>query len=449
MESINLLEILSATLVGQPFVQGILDLLVKSTVIIGLTFVIVRLFRPILSNNGSHLLWLNCLFCIALLPFASTAIGSLTASLIGQETFTMITVRTGIAESNGMALVSVNLVFGALYILASLGFLIRLLLSAMGLRRISNSARLVSTGRTADQLACASEKLGIARSVLLKFSDDVNSPMSFGLLKPVVVLPTGASSWNESTLEDVLFHELSHIKRLDWPTMLFCHLLCSLFWINPLVWFAKRRVNEAAEQACDSEVLGHGKDGANYAEDLLRFAKMNRGNREPILAQLMFDECGLSVRIRNILDGNLSRKISMAFVTTMVGYAALSIVIFSNIDVFGASDDAEDQDYLPITAIAPLYPTQAAEEGIEGWILLSFTVTEDGSIDANSMQIVDSEPPNIFDRSAVRAAERFIFQPKIIDGKAVEVPGVQYLFRYVLEDGGNLDAIARPPPAPR
>lgn len=449
MDTFSLLELLSASLIGQPFAQGILDLFVKSSIIIGLTFAIVRLFRPVLSNNGSHLLWLNCLLCIAVLPFASTAISALTASVVGQETITIITVQGEIAESTGTSMVTANLVFSVAYLVIALGFLIRLLLSAIGLRRISNAATLVSAGKPADQLAIVSEKLKLNRIVLLKFSDLVNSPMSFGLLKPVVILPSVAKNWNKSTLEDVLLHELSHIKRLDWPTMLFCHLLSSLFWINPLLWFAKQRVNEASEKACDSAIMSHGKDGPNYADDLLRLVKINRGKQAPILAQLMFDKSSLSIRIRNILDGNLPRKINKAFLTSMLGYAVVAVVLFSNINVFGASDEKQDQEYLPITAIAPQYPTQAAEEGIEGWILLSFTVTEDGAVDASSMQVMDADPADVFDRSALRAAEKFLFQPRIIDGNAVEVPGVQYLFTYVLEDGGNLDDLTRQPPQAR
>lgn len=449
MEIVSLSEALSASLIGQPFAQGILDLFVKSSIIIGLTFAIARLFRTVLSNNSSHLLWLNCLFCIAVLPFAGSAISTFTAGLVGQGAITIIMVQPGIAESADTSMVTANLVFSAVYLVVALGFLVRLLLSAIGLRRISKSATVVSSGKTADQMVITAEKLDLKRNVLLKFSDRVNSPMSFGLLRPVVLLPSAAKSWSKSTMEDVLLHELSHIKRLDWPTMLFCHLLSSLFWINPLVWFAKQRVNEAAEKACDSAILTHGKDGPSYAEDLLQFAKMNRGKQVPVLAQLMFDESGLSVRIRNILDGNLSGKINKAFMTTMLGYAVVAVVLFSNINVFGASDDKQDQEYLPITAIAPLYPTRAAEEGIEGWILLSFTVTEDGSVDASSMQVMDAEPADIFDRSALRAAEKFLFQPRIIDGNAVEVPGVQYLFRYVLEDGGNLDDLTRQPPPSR
>ncbi|HJO11631.1 MAG TPA: hypothetical protein QGI39_06285, partial [Gammaproteobacteria bacterium] len=78
MESINLLETLSIALVGQSFAQELLDLLVKSTVIVGLTYTIAQIFRSKLSNNGTHLLWLTCLFCVAFLPLAGATISTLT-----------------------------------------------------------------------------------------------------------------------------------------------------------------------------------------------------------------------------------------------------------------------------------------------------------------------------------------------------------------------------------
>ncbi len=449
MESINLLETLSIALVGQSFAQELLDLLVKSTVIVGLTYTIAQIFRSKLSNNGTHLLWLTCLFCVAFLPLAGATISTLTSSFVGQSAFNIITVQAGIAEPTQASAVNSNLIIIAVYMMVTIGFLTRLLLSAIGLRRISKSARLISTGTIAEQLVQASGQLGITRTVVLKLSDRISSPMSFGALQPVVILPSASASWSASTLEDVLLHELSHIKRLDWPSILFCHLLSSLFWINPLVWFAKERVNEAAEKACDSAVLTHGKDGINYAEDLLRFARLKRGNQEPVLAQLMFEESGLSIRIRNILDGNLTRKINKAFLSTMIAYAALSIVTFSNINVFGASDDEPDQEYLPITAIAPQYPTRAASQGIEGWALVSFTVTEDGSVDESSLLVLDAEPAEIFDRSSLRAAARFTFQPRISGGIAIPVPGVQYLFTYTLENDGIMEDAARQPPQAR
>ena len=104
------------------------------------------------------------------------------------------------------------------------------------------------------------------------------------------------------------------------------------------------------------------------------------------------------------------------------------------LDLTPATINSTDGDYLPLVAIAPQYPTRAAQRGIEGWCLVSFTVDGLGNVVEDSIAVVDAEPPNIFDRSSVRAAARFKFQPRVVDGVGVEVRGVQYVFRYELED---------------
>jgi len=110
------------------------------------------------------------------------------------------------------------------------------------------------------------------------------------------------------------------------------------------------------------------------------------------------------------------------------------VQIDTGLELSNASISATDGDYLPLVAIAPQYPTRAAQRGIQGWCLVSFTVDGLGNVVEETIVVVDAEPPNIFDRSSERAAARFKFQPRVVDGQGVEVPGVQYLFRYELED---------------
>ena len=114
--------------------------------------------------------------------------------------------------------------------------------------------------------------------------------------------------------------------------------------------------------------------------------------------------------------------------------ARVSIDIDTGLQLSNASINATDGDYLPLVAIAPQYPTRAAQRGIEGWCLVSFTVNGLGSVEEETITVVDAEPPQIFNRSSVRAAARFKFQPRVEDGVGVEVSGVQYLFRYQLEE---------------
>ncbi|MDA0927344.1 MAG: TonB family protein [Proteobacteria bacterium] len=111
-----------------------------------------------------------------------------------------------------------------------------------------------------------------------------------------------------------------------------------------------------------------------------------------------------------------------------------SIEVDTSLDISNAGISATDGDYLPLVAIAPQYPTRAAQRGIQGWCLVSFTVDGMGNVVEDTIVVVDAEPQNIFDRSSINAAARFKFQPRVVDGQGVDVPGVQYLFRYQLEE---------------
>ncbi len=111
-----------------------------------------------------------------------------------------------------------------------------------------------------------------------------------------------------------------------------------------------------------------------------------------------------------------------------------SVEIDTNLSLDNASISATDGDYLPLVAIAPQYPTRAAQRGIEGWCLVAFTVDGMRNVVEETITVDDSEPESNYDPSSLRAATRFKFQPRVVDGQGVEVPGVQYLFRYQLEE---------------
>lgn len=92
-----------------------------------------------------------------------------------------------------------------------------------------------------------------------------------------------------------------------------------------------------------------------------------------------------------------------------------------------------DGEYLPIAIIAPQYPQRAQERGIEGYAVLEFTVTPVGTV-ANPV-IIDEQPAGAgFGRAALRASEKFKYQPRIINGEAVAVEGVRYQFIFELPD---------------
>lgn len=99
----------------------------------------------------------------------------------------------------------------------------------------------------------------------------------------------------------------------------------------------------------------------------------------------------------------------------------------------GFSLAAGEGDFLPIIKVAPIYPRRAANRGIEGFVLLEFTVTRKGTV--KDVRVIESKPTSsIFHKAARRAALKFKYKPRVTDGKAVEVTGVRNLIRFKLED---------------
>ena len=99
---------------------------------------------------------------------------------------------------------------------------------------------------------------------------------------------------------------------------------------------------------------------------------------------------------------------------------------------FGAFSASTDADVLPIVKVPPQYPRRATQRGIEGWVLVEFTITETGAV-INPI-VIDADPPGIFNRSAMRTIVKWKYKPRIVGGKAVPRPGVQHLITYELED---------------
>ena len=92
---------------------------------------------------------------------------------------------------------------------------------------------------------------------------------------------------------------------------------------------------------------------------------------------------------------------------------------------------ASDGEYLPIVKVAPQYPSRAQSRGIEGWVLLRFTVTETGAV--ADPEVIDAEPTGVFDNAAKKAVLRFKYKPRVIDGVAQRVPNVEHLITFELE----------------
>ena len=110
--------------------------------------------------------------------------------------------------------------------------------------------------------------------------------------------------------------------------------------------------------------------------------------------------------------------------------AALDISTDLSIDS-GLTGNGGDGEYLPIVKVAPQYPRRAAQKGIEGYVVVEFTVNKLGAV--QDVIIIEAEPANIFNRAAINAAKKFKYKPKISEGIATQVTGVRNIIRFELD----------------
>jgi protein TonB len=102
-----------------------------------------------------------------------------------------------------------------------------------------------------------------------------------------------------------------------------------------------------------------------------------------------------------------------------------------NVSLGGVGAMRRDGEATPIVRIEPKYPVQAARDGKEGWVRLSFTINEVGGVE--DVDVIEADPKRIFDREAKRALRKWKYKPKIVDGKPVKQPGMFVQLDFKLE----------------
>jgi hypothetical protein len=155
----------------------------------------------------------------------------------------------------------------------------------------------------------------------------VDVPLTWGVLRPVILLPRDAEGWSDERLVLVLRHELAHVARHDVASQLTACVARALYWPNPLVWYAERALRRECEQACDDAVLAAGTRPTRYAEELLDIARTVTEGRVAALAPSFASAAPIERRVRALLDARVRRRPTTRMHAMTGAFASLGIVV--------------------------------------------------------------------------------------------------------------------------
>lgn len=189
-----------------------------------------------------------------------------------------------------------------LWIVGAFLVLARLLASMFRIRRLARAANRVNEISWISLSQSVAAKLGLRNSIELLKSEKVALPMTWGAWRSVVMLPADADQWPHECRSIVLLHEMAHVKRRDCLTQNLAQLACALYWFNPLVWMAARKLHVERELACDDQVLEVGTKASDYACHLVEIARSFSVGQRPSPVAVGMACSQLENRVRSILD---------------------------------------------------------------------------------------------------------------------------------------------------
>lgn len=334
MEITSLFSTLENVLHAHAGLGYFVDLLLKSLFVLVL-MVLASLFTRKLAASQRHLFWCIGFICLAVLPLFIGLLPKIHVPITTPETVIIeSTVTRGIVTLAD----NYNLTVGAIWE-AFLGIYftllgVQLLYLSMGLCKVFSLSRAgvpVDNARIHAELENLVLDEGITVPVRLKKCSDVYAPVSWGLFAPEIILPAHAEQWSEEKTRNVLIHELGHIQRLDWLTSLVVRFTRAVYWYNPLIWLAARKLEEEAEQACDDAVILHGRCHSEYASNLLDIASHARTGALGNAVVQAIAGSYLGSRVFSILDTSKRRQ------NTEVAWVVRGLLIGSTVIAILAS----------------------------------------------------------------------------------------------------------------
>jgi len=335
-----LLYTLDLFLLEHPFAYFLLEISIKTSLIITLAMVITYCYREQSASNIS-LIWLIAVIAALSVPLISLLVPGLTvelevaaSQLDNVDTSLLFTGSlTGDNQSvfSDQVLTSVT----TLYLAGVMVLACYLVIGLLRLRMLARTAREIDTESICEMLDQLKAINGVTTKIVMLSSPRVTTPLTWGVLQHKILLPESALDWDKELLQQAISHELGHIQRNDWFYHILAKIVLCLYWPNPLAWFAARALKIESEKACDDAAVDCTGSNINYAQNLLGVAN-NIRKHTPYAAIGLFSRPSiLAKRIHHILSLDKQRnflrsdEILITILFSLLLVAPFSVLHFS------------------------------------------------------------------------------------------------------------------------
>ena len=292
-----------------------------------------------------------------------------------------------------------------------------LLVGAIGLRRLRRHAFLLDP--VPASVRDAEAKVGARAAVYV--SDRVTSPITFGVRRPVVIVPPGVLEMDAELQEAIACHELVHVRRRDWLHVIAEELVRTVLWFHPAIWWLINRIHLTREHVVDEAVIRLTRSRDRYVEAMVAVA-LSRSRAVPVPVSLFLRRRFLKRRVAHLLqETTMTTRRLLASATisaTALAFTSVLAVRVFPLEAQGRKSPApkpagapveiaEGGDHLLHGAL-PEYPHRAVEQRIEGDVVLDLTVDDRGEV--SDARVVSG--PEALRRAALESVLQWHFSPE-------------------------------------
>jgi bla regulator protein BlaR1 len=194
----------------------------------------------------------------------------------------------------------------AIYAVPAAILLLITMLALVRLFALRARAEVLVDGHWLSALARAQRRMGFKHGTALLTSNELASPISWGLMRPVILLNTRAVEASDEA-EAIIAHELAHVARMDWAKLLLTRIATALFWFNPMVWMLAREAHQLREETADDAVLAADIADTDYAQLLVGVARHECPGLLLGAHGVAPSKTSLARRVARVLDGKSVR----------------------------------------------------------------------------------------------------------------------------------------------